>query len=142
MELSSVAFAERDLWIDADVRRVREAREWAADAAHDFGLEYDDCYQVKLAVSEAVANAIQHGSSGPQDPIRISVRAHEDALVFDVLDTGVFVGSDEAAGELSERGRGLELVALMMDDVELTPGEEGTRLRFTKRLDRSVCQPS
>ena len=137
-----MAFAERDLSIDADVRRVREAREWAASAARDFGFQHDDCYQVKLAVSEVVANAIQHGSSGPQDPIRMSVRAREGALVFEVLDTGVFVGADEAAGEMSERGRGLELVALMMDDVELTPGEAGTRLRFTKRLDRNGFHPS
>jgi anti-sigma regulatory factor (Ser/Thr protein kinase) len=98
---------------------------------------------VKLAVSEVVANAIQHGSSGPEDPIRISVRAAaEGGLVFEVLDTGVFVGADEAAGEMSERGRGLELVALMMDEVELTPGEDGTLLRFTKRLDRNGYRAS
>ena len=137
-----MVFAERDLWIDADVRRVREAREWAARAAHDFGFEGDDCYQVKLAVSEVVANAIQHGSSGPEDPIRITIRAAEGALVFEVLDTGVFVGADEAAGEMSERGRGLELVALMMDEVELTPREKGTLLRFTKRLPRNGFHPS
>ena len=133
-------FADRDLWIDADVRRVREAREWAATAAREFGFRHDDCYQVKLAVSEVVANAIEHGSSGPQDPIRISIRAHDAALVFEVHDTGVFVGSDEAAGEMSERGRGLELVAVMMDDVELTPGDDGTVLRFTKRLERNGFQ--
>ncbi len=137
MELRSVLFAERDLWIDADVRRVREAREWAATAAREFGFTKDDCYQVKLAVSEVVANAIQHGSAGPEAPIRISIRAREGALDVEVLDTGVFVGTDEAAGELSERGRGLELVAVMMDEVELTPGDEGTRLRFTKRLERN-----
>lgn len=130
-----MAFAERDLWIDADVRRVREAREWAATAARDFGFHHEDCYQVKLAISEVVANAIQHGSRGPEDPIRISVRARGGALTFEVLDTGVFVGPEEAASELSERGRGLELVALMMDEVELTPGSDGTLLRFTKRLD-------
>lgn len=134
-------FAERDLWIGADVRQVREARELAAGAAREFGFQPDDCYQVKLAMSEVVANAIQHGSSGPEDAIRISIRANEGALVFEVLDTGVFVGAEEAAGEMSERGRGLELVAVMMDDVELAPGEEGTRLRFTKRLERNGFHP-
>ena len=142
MELSSVVFAERDLWIEADVRQVREAREWAATAAREFGFAKDDCYQVKLAVSEVVANAIQHGSSGPEAPIRISIRAREDALDVEVLDTGVFVGADEAAGEMSERGRGLELVAVMMDEVELTPGDDGTRLRFTKRLERNGFHPT
>lgn len=142
MRLDTLTFTERDLWIDADVRRVREARDWAAKAAKDFGFSNDDCYQVKLAVSEIVANAIQHGSSRPDDPIRISVRSKDSALVVEVLDTGVFVGTDEEAGELSERGRGLELVALMMDDVELTPGDEGTLLRFTKRRELSGCGAS
>jgi anti-sigma regulatory factor (Ser/Thr protein kinase) len=137
MELSPVVFAERDLWIGADVRRVREAREWAARAAREFGFPQDDCYQVKLAVSEVVANAIQHGSRTPEDPIRISIRADDAALHFEVLDTGVFRGIDEQAGELSERGRGLEVVALMMDEVELTPGRNGTVMRFSKRLELS-----
>lgn len=136
-----MVFAERDLWIDADVRRVREARDWAASAAHEFGFLNDDCYQVRLAVSEVVANAIQHGSSGPEDPIRISIRGEEGALIFEVHDTGVFVGPDEAAGEMSERGRGLELVAVMMDEVELAPGERGTLLRLTKRLERNGFHP-
>jgi anti-sigma regulatory factor (Ser/Thr protein kinase) len=140
MELSSV-FTERDLWIDADVRQVREAREWAATAARDFGFQHDDCYRVKLAVSEVVANAIQHGSRGRDDPIRISIRAQEGALVFEVLDTGVFVGADDAAGEMSERGRGLELVAMMMDELELAPGDEGTLVRFRKRLQPNGFHP-
>ena len=54
-----------------------------------------------------------------------------------LVSTGVFVGTDEAESELSERGRGLELVAVIMDEVELTPGEDGTRMRFTKRLERN-----
>ena len=42
-------------------------------------------------MSEAVTNAIQHGSSSPEDPIRIVVMAEGAALVFEVLDTGRFV---------------------------------------------------
>ena len=121
------------------MRRVREARDWAATAAKDLGFSYEECYQVKLAVSEIVANAIQHGSSRPEDPIRISVRSQNGALVVEVLDTGVFTGPEDTAGELAERGRGLELVALMMDDLELAPGKEGTLLRFTKRRELSGC---
>ena len=126
-------FAGRDLWIDADVGHLRAARDWAATAAADFGLAPEDCYQVKLAISEAVANAIQHGSSGQRDPIRISVQARADTLVFDVWDTGVFHRGGEPEEELAEGGRGLEIVALMMDEMELTPGDRGTRLRFSKR---------
>jgi serine/threonine-protein kinase RsbW len=127
-------FAERDLSIDADLRRLREAREWAERAAREFGFGGDDCYQVKLAMSEAVANAIQHGSAGPEDPIHISARGCRDALVFEVRDTGVYVEPPREPPEMSERGRGLVLVSLVMDEMKLGPGEGGSILRFVKRL--------
>jgi anti-sigma regulatory factor (Ser/Thr protein kinase) len=130
-------FAERDLSIDADLRRLREAREWAEQAAKEFGFGADDCYQFKLAMSEAVANAIQHGSAGTEDPIHISARACRDALVFEVRDTGVYVEPEEPDEpvEMSERGRGLVVVSLVMDEMELSPGEDGSVLRFVKRLE-------
>ena len=128
-------FPGRDLWIDADVRQVREAREWAAAAADEFGFAYEDCYRIKLAISEAVANAIQHGSSSRGDPIRLSVAARGSALVFEVWDTGVFEAGGEPLEELAERGRGLQIVGLMMDEVELVPRTGGTVLRLVKRLN-------
>ena len=127
-------FAERDLSIDADLRWLRQAREWAERAAQEFGFGSDHCYQVKLAMSEAVANAIQHGSASPEDPIHISARASRDSLIFEVRDTGVYKEPDEPR-EMSERGRGLVLVALVMDEVELAPGQDGSVLRFVKRLE-------
>ena len=126
-------FAERDMSIDADLARLREARQWAERAAREFGFGADHCYQVKLAMSEAVANAIQHGSQTADDLIHISARASSDALVFEVRDTGIFE-EREVEPELSERGRGLVLVGLVMDEVELTPGPSGSVLRFAKRL--------
>ena len=76
-------------------------------------------------MSEAVTNAIQHGSSSPNDPIRIVVLAEErGALVFEVLDTGRFVPGWPAAATLPETGRGLEFLRLLMDEVDLRPGAE------------------
>ena len=129
-------FAERDLSIDADLRWLREAREWAERAAREFGLGPDECYQVKLAMSEAVANAIQHGSRTPEDIVHISARERDGALVFEVRDTGTYVEPRSVPAEMSERGRGLTLVGLVMDEVELQPGDDGSVLRFAKRLDQ------
>ena len=127
-------FPDRDLWIEADLRWLREARGWAERAAADFGFPSEGCYQVKLAMSEAVANAIQHGSATTEDPIHITAKARDAALVFEVRDTGVFREPEEPT-EMSERGRGLALVGLIMDEVELSPAERGSVLRFVKRLD-------
>jgi anti-sigma regulatory factor (Ser/Thr protein kinase) len=126
-------FQPREHSIQADLGLLKEARDFAERAAADFGLDVGACYDVKLAMSEAVTNAIQHGSSSPQDPITIIVLAEGPSLVFEVLDTGRFVPRVMRRGELSESGRGLEFMRVLMDEVDLRPGSEGTLMRFIKR---------
>jgi anti-sigma regulatory factor (Ser/Thr protein kinase) len=127
-------FQPREHSMQADLERLKEARDFAERAAADFGFDGDACYDVKLAMSEAVTNAIQHGSSSPTDPIKIAVLAEGQALVFEVLDTGRFRPRVRRRGELSESGRGLEFMRVLMDEVHLRPGAAGTLMRFIKRL--------
>ena len=127
------SFQPQEHFLRADLRLLKDAREFAERAAIDFGLENGDCYQVKLAMSEAVTNAIQHGSSSPRDPIRIAIMAEGQALVFEVLDTGRFRPRVMRRGELSESGRGLEFMRVLMDEVDLRPTKGGTLMRFIKR---------
>jgi anti-sigma regulatory factor (Ser/Thr protein kinase) len=131
---SAIAFQRREHSIRADLARLKEARDFAERAALEFGMPSDACYQVKLALSEAVTNAIQHGSRSPDDPVRIFIAEEPGALVFEVLDTGRFVPRVSRRGDMPESGRGLEFMRLVMDEVELFPGERGTRLRLVKRL--------
>jgi Histidine kinase-like ATPase domain len=42
----------------------------------------------------------------------------------------------------SDRGRGLDLIRALLDDVEVTPGERGTVVRMTKRLEQPVPKPA
>jgi len=128
-----VNFKPREHSILADLRLLKEARDFAERAAADFGFDGPACYDVKLAMSEAVTNAIQHGSSSPDDPIKIVVGAEGGALVFEVLDTGRFRPRVKRRGELTESGRGLEFMRVLMDEVDLRAGDSGTLMRFTKR---------
>ena len=130
-----VAFEPREHHINAELERIKEARDFAERAAAEFGFDADARYAVKLAMSEAVTNAIRHGSSSPADPVRIVVSEEAGALVFEVLDTGRFVPRVISRGEMPESGRGLEFMRLMMDEVDLRTGRDGTRLRLSKRLE-------
>jgi stage II sporulation protein AB (anti-sigma F factor) len=129
-----VSFRPREHSMRADLHRLKEARDFADDAAADFGFGTDARYEVKLAVSEAVTNAIRHGSGSPDDPIRILASEESGALVFEVLDTGHFVPRVIRRGELPEGGRGLEFMRVLMDEVDLRAGRSGTLLRMAKRL--------
>jgi serine/threonine-protein kinase RsbW len=129
-----VTFEPRELLLRADLDLLKGARDFADQAAAEFGFDEDARYQVRLALSEAVTNAIQHGSSSPDDPVRIVVAEESGALVFEVLDTGRFVPRVTRGGAMPESGRGLEFMRLTMDEVDLRPGRGGTLLRLAKRL--------
>jgi anti-sigma regulatory factor (Ser/Thr protein kinase) len=129
-----VSFRPREYSMRADLHRLKEARDFADEAAAEFGFGADARYEVRLAVSEAVTNAIQHGSRTPEDPIRILATQESGALVFEVLDTGHFVPRVVRRGDLPESGRGLEFMRILMDEVDLRTGRGGTLLRMAKRL--------
>ena len=132
-------FEPREHSMRAELGLLKGARDFAEQAASDFGFDGRACYDVKLAMSEAVTNAIQHGSSSPSDPIRILVLAEGPTLVFEVLDTGRFRPRVTRRGELSESGRGLEFMRVLMDEVDLRPTGDGTLMRFAKRrADRAA----
>ena len=84
--------------INADLNRLKEARDFAERAAAEFGFDSDGRYQVKLALSEAITNAIQHGSSSSNDTVRVVVAEEAGALVFEVFDSGRFVPRVERRG--------------------------------------------
>jgi len=127
------AFKERELRIPADLSMLRDARDWAAMAAEDFGLMEEERFQVRLATSEAVTNAIVHGSAALGGAVELEAREERGALVFEVRDAGGAAAAGAPAERLAEGGRGLDLVALVMDEVELERRAEGSVLRFAKR---------
>lgn len=121
--------------IEAHPQRLQEARDWAEDRAAEAGLDEAECFQVRLAMSEAVTNAIDHGSRDSTDEIRIESSVHDGSLTFEVSDTGTFVASLSPSTFEDEGGRGLEVLAIVMDEVHITAGGDGSVLRFAKRLE-------
>jgi anti-sigma regulatory factor (Ser/Thr protein kinase) len=132
--LLNQVFETRALTIEAHPRRLHDVREWAAAAASDAGFDGTGCHQVKLATSEAAANAICHGSTHDGDLVRLEAFQRDGALVFEVRDTGTFVAPEAPSTEDDESGRGLEVLALTMDEVQIAETDEGTLVRFLKRL--------
>jgi serine/threonine-protein kinase RsbW len=129
-------FGRQEMTIKADLSRLAEVRRFTDHACRAYGFPPEISYQVKLAMSEAVANAIEHGSTTPDDPIRLQVVHEGDALAFYVSDGGTFIEPSMVYDHdtMDERGRGLGFIELLMDDVAINPSPEGTVIRFAKRL--------
>lgn len=132
--LLNQVFETRALTIEAHPRRLHDAREWAGLAASDAGFDSAGCHLIKLAASEAVANAIRHGSTAASDLVQLEAFERDGALVFEVRDGGTFVAPTASPTEDSESGRGLEVLALTMDKVQIASTDEGSLVRFLKRL--------
>jgi serine/threonine-protein kinase RsbW len=128
-----LAFSRRELKVPAELSRLPEARAFAEETARAYGFDGEVSFQVKSAVSEAVANAIEHGSSGPDDDVVLEAVEEAGAFVLYVRDTGAFRPRVNRRGELPERGRGLQFLGQMMDEVDVRPGPRGTEVRMVKR---------
>jgi anti-anti-sigma factor len=116
--------------IPADPARLSRARRtltaWAAAA----GLGESATEDLQLAVGEALANAVEHAYPGAPGECAWSVALGADGNVdVCVEDFGVWRPPPEDKGH---RGRGLELIHALADDVEVgrAPGEAGTLVRF------------
>jgi serine/threonine-protein kinase RsbW len=138
--MTTLASRRVELRIPGRAEFVAVARIAAAAIASRLDFCYDAIDDIKLAVGEACANAIEHACpEGEGAEIHLSFSLEKQCLVIEVRDSGP--GFDpkalEPAGEQapSERGLGLLLISSIMDKVEwVTPPEGGTTVIMTKHL--------
>jgi anti-sigma regulatory factor (Ser/Thr protein kinase) len=123
----------QELWLTADPAELVTARRFAEAAARDFGLDADACFRFTLAVNEAVANAIEHGAPSAEGHVLLRISTRGDSLSFEVRDWGRFSVRWRHPEELPERGRGLALMASLVDEVDLKPSDDSTVVRLLMR---------
>lgn len=126
-------FSPRELRLPALASQLRRARDYVSDAATAFGFDEGERYQFVFAANEAVTNAIKHGTPDDEGTIGLRISSREDRLTLDVWDYGQFTAPVSNGDLMPESGRGLELIATLMDDFEVTAKPEGTIVRLGKR---------
>lgn len=80
-----------------------------------------------LAVHEAVANGVEHGSGSP---VRIEGSVDNGGLVVEVITKGLWVAKPEGDELLAERGRGLTLMRGLTDELEVLVDGECVTIRL------------
>jgi serine/threonine-protein kinase RsbW len=110
------------------------ARALVREVADERRIDGRTTWDLMLATTEAVANAVEHGS--PCDPrgIRLSVMAEDDSVHVEVGDCGCFSRVSRTAKRPSEGGRGMPLIQAVTDHFEVVPEGGMTRVRFLKRV--------
>ncbi len=92
------------------------------------GSDSDDVFAIKLAVSEACANAVEH-AYGPEPGRTFHLRAERcgGEIVVEISDRGRL-----RTPRGSQRGMGLRMIQQMMDTVEVQHLAAGTTVRMSK----------
>jgi serine/threonine-protein kinase RsbW len=109
-------------------RRLRASIDEVADGCR---LPDEERFELKLAATEALTNALR-SSSG--EPVRIRIVPRPNVIEIEVADRGVF-GSRGRADR--EGGRGIPLMLALVDEVEFSSTGSGTRVRVRKRVTRA-----
>jgi len=133
MTAVALQLEQRVLRLPAEPSQLALAREFADDAAARFGFDEVERYQFKLAVSEAVANAIEHGRPYPDGTIWLQLMEEADLLTIEVWDAGRFTTNLVEEGALPERGRGLAFMTVFVDELDIVRGDDHTAVRLSKR---------
>jgi anti-sigma regulatory factor (Ser/Thr protein kinase) len=96
---------------------------------HAVGASEMVAYEITLTVCEAAGNAIEH-AYGPGDAtFEVEATFENGTLVAVVRDKGSW---RERRG--AHRGRGLNIIEGLMDDVEVSTEPDGTVIRMWRRL--------
>jgi anti-sigma regulatory factor (Ser/Thr protein kinase) len=125
---------KREAWLAAAPESAATARAIVREAAGEQGLDDRAIWDLMLATTEAVSNAVLHGQ-GCAEPevIRLRIQTTEDGVFIEVCDCGRFTRR-RVVSERREGGRGIPIMSAVTDDFELLPETGGTRVRFGKRL--------
>lgn len=135
----------------ADLSRMADLRARVREALEAQGLSETTLERLILVVDEVVSNSIEHGGAyrTTVDPIRVSVHQNSTSLLLEVDDVDVprdlvidlakVFGDDgdETPSAMAERGRGMFLITMFLEDLEIVVAEGGG-MRLQGRL---ACQP-
>jgi serine/threonine-protein kinase RsbW len=114
---------------------VSQTRRTLDGALAGAGVEQECREDIRLALSEACANVIKHADLSTTYHVDVTVDG--DLCTIEVTDDGggFNPGSVRAGDVLDDSGRGLQIVAAVVDGLDIvTVDGAGTLLRFTKHL--------
>lgn len=127
--------------LESRIESVDQAEAAAEDVANRAGFDEVERHRIAMAVREITVNAVMHGNAyDTRKKVTIEFCIQSDELVVCVKDEGNGFDMTEVPDPLApenllrQSGRGIFLARAFMDEVELQPSTQGTRVRLIKHL--------
>jgi len=128
----------REIVLRGEPASTNEARSFVATFLDRCAVSEDDAFEILLALTEAVGNAIRHATTQPDGRIAIRCQLKHATVVLQVQDDGCgFVYSDDMAelpDPTSSCGRGFFLMHELMDHVEIDSSSSGTTVLLQRKF--------
>lgn len=127
-----------------DAQTVPLLRAMVGNALETFGVTTECVDEIRLALTEACANVVEHATADDEYEVRLDVDHHRCEIrvtnTLDTLDTATLEGV--MPDPTSARGRGVAIMRAMMDHVEfISEPEAGTMVHLVKSLSLSANAP-
>jgi anti-sigma regulatory factor (Ser/Thr protein kinase) len=123
---------KREAWLPATPASAGAARTIVGEAAAEAGLEGESAWDLMVATTEAVTNAVRHGKAWPNGCILLTTEPSHAGLWVEVCDLGSFDGVPDPAPLDATCGRGMQIIAALVDRFEVKNGTGPTRVRLEK----------
>ncbi|WP_431232590.1 SpoIIE family protein phosphatase [Mycolicibacterium psychrotolerans] len=123
-----------EVTIPADALHLAPARAALRDWLTSAGIDHDQAQDVLVAAGEAVTNAIEHGyRHGEGGTITLQATSDVDLLRLTITDAGSWKPKETG---YTHRGRGIQIMEALMEDVSILPDATGTVVRLSTRIRR------
>jgi len=127
---------ERVIRVRAQKDQLVLVRRFVEEVAREASLDAEKAFDLKVAVCEACANAVEHGCEG-SGFVEIRALLGHRRLTLVVTDSGCFRPPSYCDGPLPKRGLGLPLMVALMDEVVFTRSPAGgTQVSLSLALEQ------
>jgi anti-sigma regulatory factor (Ser/Thr protein kinase) len=126
------------LWVRSSPKYIASVRSLFRAVCGGAGLDADDIDEMTVAVGEALANAMEHGSPrGQEDYVTVSFALTGRGVTVCVSDSGgglTFKRTKKPGEAPAERGYGLILIRALTSALNIRSNRSGTTITMEKRF--------
>lgn len=119
-------------WIEeikmtADVGQLAAVRDTVCTMLEPLDFSSAALFDVKVALGEALANAVRHGSPGVAGEVTVRIRTFAEKVILEIEDSGSGFDGDHICSDdlYASGGRGIMFMRALMDRVEFAPAPAG-----------------
>ncbi len=127
---------DHEFTFPATAAQLSAARRRVIAFAEVAGLSGAELFELSVAVAEALANAVVHGSpNGADDDVKVRFFCYEDEVAVEVVDSGDGIDASPicAPAASAMNGRGIHFMRAFSDALQYTCGPLGTHVLLVKQ---------